>query len=168
MSNPSRLQYAYTDYPLPEHQGAVKVQLLAYDRNKYVTVDFQGFCEGVKSGYLFSDAALSTPLTWAALFRLPRSVEHRWPTRKAVAAELKARRKRKTHYFLWLGEKRRTVGTLKAALRLIARDRQTVDCMLDRRTEFMSTTLLETERGSVFRYTQRGRPHLKGQHLKRC
>lgn len=168
MPNLTRLQYAYTDYPLPEHQGVVKVQLLAYDRNKYVTVDFQGFYEGVKSGYLFADAALTKHLTWAKLYSLPRSVEHHWPTRKEVAAELKARRKRKTHYFLWLGDERRSVGTLKAALRLIARDRRKVDCMLDRRTEFMTTTLLETERGSLVRYTHRGRPHLKRRHLQFC
>lgn len=168
MANPSTPQYAYTDYPLPEHQGVVKVRLLAYDRNKYVTVDFQGYCDGVKSGYLFSDAALTKHLTQAKLYRLPRSVDQSWPTRKAVAAELKAGRKRKTHYFLWLGDERRTVGTLKAALRLIARDRKKVDCMLDRRTEFLTTTLLETEQGSMVRYTHRGRPHLKRGHLKGC
>lgn len=77
---------AYTDYPFeilgdkPYCMAPIReVTMLSYDGNKYVeisvderTVDQDGYPLTVKSGYLFSDSKMRTPVTPEELSKLRR------------------------------------------------------------------------------------------------
>lgn len=99
----------YTDYPLDGQSftGEFKeVELLAYDRNKYVEVrDAQGLQDGIKAGYIrkyaFDNKTLKR-ITDQDLFKLPWEEHQPRPTRQEQAAELKAEyHHRKALYLIW-------------------------------------------------------------------
>lgn len=93
---------AKTDYPLngQAYDGVWnEVELLAYDRYKYVMVRGGTW---VKNGYI--KRLDGKPLSMAQLYSLPEEVEDKKPTRRDVAAELKAwqKYKQKVWYRIYL------------------------------------------------------------------
>lgn len=79
----------FTDYPVVGNPDGkrVPVQLLAYDRNKYVTVSYNGHTDKVKSGYITDAEGKPTPGYKNTLYELPYEVGGpAVPRREAVAA----------------------------------------------------------------------------------
>lgn len=127
------MKTAYTDYPVGAHTGTIKVELLAYDRDKYVTVRAGTDVEDVKTGYLFQDKDLKRHLSVITLYSLPSEEGKPVPTRlKAHAEMMKHRRRHKTRYSLWVGDKRFEYSNLHDALRHFGRERKQVNCVLFR------------------------------------
>lgn len=69
---------AWTDYPLsnkPDHYPEfVEVEVLAYDRNKYVVVEYDGRQHTIKAGYLYSTKSANAEDLEKELAALPESV----------------------------------------------------------------------------------------------
>ncbi|WP_087864421.1 hypothetical protein [Comamonas thiooxydans] len=94
-----------TDYPIEgnEAHSWIQVQLLAYDRNRYVAVQHGAVIEWIKAGYVRKAKASSAPVKYLSrkdLYSLPREVGGPKPSCFAVHLELKAYRKRETDYSL--------------------------------------------------------------------
>lgn len=148
------MRTAFTDYPLNGSTGVIEVTVLAYDRNKYVTVRHGETLESVKSGYLYRDVQLRHWFGESWLYALPEEVGGPVPTRKAVHAELRAiRRRHRTTYTLWVGDKKHPYGTLKAALRHFGRVFRDQDCALSRQQEvrhsWRQDSIVESEGGGL-------------------
>lgn len=107
------------------------VTLLAYDRDKYVTVQGAGEPYSVKLGRVFADAALTRRLNAYRVFGLPTEVGGTKPRRQAVQAEIRAvRQRRHTSYTLWVGSVRTHCRTLAEALLHFRLRYRTHDCAL--------------------------------------
>lgn len=149
-----RQSTAFTEYPLQNSQGVIAVDLLAYDRNKYVTVGVGSATEEVKAGYLFCDEALKKRVSDRQLYALPQKLGGASPTRLEVHKELKAiRRRHVTLYIVWVGNSRCEYRSLHAALRHFGRMCQKEDCevMRQRFRKFssVSDSIITSEGGSL-------------------
>ena len=162
---------AYTDYPIEGNPDSkvIEVELLAYDRNKYVTVRRGDVTESVKSGYLYRDPAQARWIGRMVLALLPKEEGEKPPTRREIAAERKERRDCRTTYVLWVAKVRHPYATLAAVMRHFARSYATADCVLMRFQcrGYSSTTecVLEAENGHlVIPSYGRERPCFKNNH----
>lgn len=162
---------AYTDYPLPGNPDAhvVEVLVLAYDRNKYATVRYEGETDSVKCGYLFQNEALTRPIPALAWHLLPTEVDGPRVTRRQAHGALKAQRRAKeTRYVLWVEAERHNYRTLREALRHFKR--VTGDCQLNRNTTRGRCSsfgpVLSREDGQLFISARRGRHFIKKRHLR--
>lgn len=108
----SARQY-FTDYPIQGNaDGAmVQVELLAYDRNKFITVKYKGEVDEVKSGYIYSDPAVLRRLTQNEVFALPLTPQARRPQKLHIARELRKARITKVTYLLRRFEAGETMST---------------------------------------------------------
>lgn len=108
----SARQY-FTDYPIEGNaDGAmVQVELLAYDRNKYITVKYKGEIDEVKSGYIYSDPAVLRSLTQKEVFALPQTLHARRPHKLHIAQELRKARITKVTYLLRLFDSGKALST---------------------------------------------------------
>lgn len=145
---------AFTDYPIDGATGVIEVAMLAYDRNKYVTVQYGNTIEEVKSGYLYLDAGLKQPYGARRLYALPLEVDGTVPTRRQAHAELMGRRRRhQTKYVLWVGEVRHQYRHLHEALRHFGRACDEHNCVLMRNKDngrtWSSECFVESEDGGL-------------------
>lgn len=125
--------FAYTDYPVNGSTGVIKVEMLAYDRDKYVTVRHGDNIEEVKTGYLFQDDKLQQFFNMTHFCSLPSELNESKPTRRQVCAEVMAHRRRHhTTYTLWIGKNIQTYRNLHQALRHFGRVFREQDCALFR------------------------------------
>lgn len=92
----------FTDYPLlsAENPGIFPVTALAYDCNKYVTVQFAGHTYEVKSGYLYKDLALTKRVSSRDVYRLPYEIGGPRKTERQVAHHFSRKNRRTTQYFV--------------------------------------------------------------------
>lgn len=90
----------YTDYPLIENTPTQMyvVDVLAYDRNKYLALQYNDEIHWVKAGYVYKDPVSYKTLSRNALLKLPVRVGLMAPSRKEVAREIKLGRAKKTIY----------------------------------------------------------------------
>lgn len=99
---------AYTDYPiLGDGDHSIRqVDVVAYDRDKYARIVFNGEYYEVKSGYIFVDAQLKRRFSKYAWYSLPLEPGETAPTKLQVAREVKSISKRRTRYkvYFWLNE----------------------------------------------------------------
>ena len=67
---------AYTDYPFEgnENGSTIEVEVLAYDRNKYAQVNWNGEIHEVKTGYLYREPERQKNLKYSELIALPIEV----------------------------------------------------------------------------------------------
>lgn len=107
----------YTDYPIAgnEEGVVVAIELLAYDRNKYLTVRFGDSTEEVKTGYVYKVINGKTKkwLSTKDILSLPTSTDAKAPTQRDIHSELKSKRSKKTTYSVWVGGTRSEFNTLK-------------------------------------------------------
>lgn len=92
---------AYTDYTiLGDRDHSIRqVDVVAYDRDKYARIVFNGEYYEVKSGYIFADDQLKLRFSKYAWYSLPTEIDGKYPTRKEVHDTVKKEyRRRKTLY----------------------------------------------------------------------
>jgi hypothetical protein len=164
---------AYTDYPLgqPPRQ-VVRVTVLAYDRNKYATVVFDGEPHEVKRGYLFDDQAMTRRLRDSKLYGLPAAADGVVPSRKQVAAELREKRYHLTDYTVWVGDKRHPAKSLRSALRVFATNFRRTNCSITRYRAYgggsIHEGLIDSEAGVITLISSRnGRSIIKARRVNR-
>lgn len=170
-----KIPTGFTDYPIEGNPDSVviEVEVLAYDRNKYVIVRRGDVVEEIKSGYLLSDAGLTKHFGRKFFYSLPQAVGGRWPTRREIHAEYAQHRVRTTTYTLWVGNAKHKYATLDAALRHFARVWRSGDCAVDRKQArgfgLVMDTLIESEGGHlVIPSYGKDRPSFKnGHHYKK-
>ncbi|GBG14860.1 porin [Novimethylophilus kurashikiensis] len=151
--------------------GLELVDILAYDRNKYVTVRQNGEVSLVKRGYLFRDALGQVRFPAIFWYQLPRAEGLPRPSRLQASQELKAlRRHSKTRYMLHTNGAPKCSDTLVKALRMFSD--VAGDCFLtrfkDKGRSSMSGAILTRENGELFIITHgRGYHEVKQAHLRK-
>lgn len=92
----------FTDYPVVGNPDGkrVPVQLLAYDRNLYVTVSYNGHTDIVKAGYITDAEGKRTPCYSNTLHALPFEVGGPAVPRREARAALKKLFRRSVSYIV--------------------------------------------------------------------
>lgn len=161
----------YTDYPINGTDGVKEVEVLAYDRNKYVTVRFQGKTTAIKAGYLRQDEALTNPVLRRQLRVLPVKEDGSVPTRREIHAELKQmRRQHRTAYTLLVGDDAYEYRSLKESLAHFGRVYQGADCTLiryrARKYRWGSVPFVASEDGQLIILLDSHAPYFKAHHRR--
>lgn len=155
----------HTDFPISGNESGQEVQLnlLAYDRNKYVTVKFQDYEDSVKSGYIYKYVSGKKKfLSKRDVMSLPISVKGIAPSRKSIEEEIKCSRKRKTTYTVWIGTNKRDFYTLKSVLKYVIHKMKSTseDIYVSRcvksKYSWDTTPIFEIEGSQVFEYGRNG------------
>lgn len=155
----------YTDYPISGNESGqeIQVSLLAYDRNKYVTVKFQDYEDSVKSGHIYKYVSGKKKfLSKKDVLSLPACVGDAAPSRKLVESEIKLARKRKTTYTVWVGTNKRDFYTLKSMLKYVIHKISSTGeniyasrCVKSKYS-WDTTPIFEIEGSQVFEYGRNG------------
>ncbi len=161
----------YTDYPINGVDGVKEVEVLAYDRNKYVTVLFQGKTTAIKAGYLMQDEALTKPVLRRQLLALPAEEGGSVPSRREIHAELKQmRRQHRTSYTLLVGDEAHEYRSLKESLAHFGRVYRDADCTLiryrARKYRWGSEPFVASEGGQLIILLDSGAPYFKAHHRR--
>ena len=112
----------YKDYPIEGNESSdlIAIELLAYDRNKYVTVKYKELIDSIKSGYIYKLVEGDKKfLSKNDVFSLPVEVGEGRPSRKDIANELKSSRHKKTSYNVWIDGKREEFDTILSAVNFV-------------------------------------------------
>lgn len=120
--------FYYTDYPITGNEVGddVEIEVLSYDRNKYLTVLYRGNTDEVKTGYVYKLTNQGRKsLSVQELYSLPINQGATKPTRLEVSLKLKARRKRKTQYRVWSGNRSFMFDSLQSVLKWIVKQIKT-------------------------------------------
>lgn len=162
---------AYTDYPiLGDGDHSIRqVDVVAYDRDKYARIVFNGKDYEVKSGYIFADAQLKRRFSKYAWYSLPTEIDGKYPTRKEVHDTVKAEyRRKKVKYIvskqhpttLKYTEKifRNLHGALAYASAIKKRTDADVERVIQSGFSYHSQGILCIEDGCGIRYESRGKP----------
>jgi hypothetical protein len=165
MSRILRNNIAFTDYPLDECVGAlmVEVEMLAYDRDKYVTVRYGEQVTSIKRCYLYLAPDMEKLVTRKQLYRLPLEVDGSMRTRRQVHHEMMLdRRRKKTTYDLFIDDQFCGVyTTLHEALRQFGMHYKQMNCLLrkthSRGFDSIALSVVESEDGQLFIPTYRQR-----------
>lgn len=169
----------FTDYPIDgqSDDSIHQIKLLAYDRNKYATVQLQnGHITDIKTGYVFQDPTLSKHINIRVWFSLPTELDGAIPTRKQVQANLKAIWKRKTYYKVYVASSSLEVpsivkrfNNMMLALRYCACQHNISSVDQAQITGKMSkwVSIMDREHGVVYSYTRRkSRYKIKNRHIR--
>lgn len=133
----------YTDYPVigNPNGNVVAVDVLAYDRDKYVDVSYNGNHDSVKLGYVWLDENLTKRLSSSKIscFRLPTEVGLSLQTKPEAVREYKDTYRYTTWYSVCTGNSGEfTFETLK----------QAVECFIKHKSDSYAT--LFRHRGPKF------------------
>ena len=116
---------AYTDYPFvgQDTYGRVKeVDVLSYDRNKYVSVRYNGENYEIKRGYIWKDSGLTKGFPTIAWTSLPFEPDEAKPTKLQANKERKQiKRAKTTIYRLYTSNKCRQYRNVLRALDAFSR-----------------------------------------------
>ena len=165
---------AYTDYPFEgnENGSTIEVEVLAYDRNKYAQVNWNGEIHEVKTGYLYREPERQKNLKYSELIALPIEVGGKKMTKKEVSKYIKEENRRKTKYFVWVGSHKTETASLKKALSIFAKYYKEDKCCIikDQSAGYWSNHmgLIESEFGNLILFSNRkNRSSLKTFHIKK-
>lgn len=130
--------FAYTTYQFSDDTPTItKIKLLAYDRDRYVTITFDGAecLYDVKGAYIFSDPSCSKTIKRRVLFKLPCNVAQPAPTNLQRATEIKLSRKSTIVYDVWCDGMKKQFKNLHDALQYFAsRHKQCTNCFVNMHT----------------------------------
>lgn len=148
----------YTDYPIQGNEGhaLIVVTLLAYDRNKYVTIQYGEIIDSIKSGYIYKSIDGKRKMSRKELFSLPTEVNKAIPSSLDVANELKKFRREKVSYCVWIGNKRTEFGSIAYAVNFVKnRIKHTVEDIVitrksENKTSWSHEQILEVCKNDVF------------------
>lgn len=162
---------AYTDYPIigDGDHSIRQVDAVAYDRDKYARIVFNGEYYEVKIGYIFADAQLKRRFSKYAWYSLPIEIDGEYPTRKEVHDTVKAEyRRKKVEYIVsrlhptTLRYTEKIFRNLHKALAYASAIKNTTDVDVERIIlsgfSYHSQGILCIEDGYGVRYDSRGYP----------
>ncbi len=165
---------AYTDYPFEgnENGSTIEVEVLAYDRNKYAKVKWNGEIHEVKTGYLYRTPEKIKTLKYSEVIALPVEVGGKKMTKKEVSSYIKEETRRRTKYFVWVGSHKTETASLKKAFAIFAKYYKEDKCCIikDQSAGFWSKHmgLIESEFGNLIILLDRNnRSVLKNFHIKK-
>lgn len=153
----------YTDYPIEGNESSdlIPIELLAYDRDKYVTVKYKDVVESTKSGYIYKFNGGKKYLSKKELFSLPTQAGDSFPSKRNIAKELKDSRKKKTSYSVWIDDTRSKFDTLDSTLGFVrGRISNTVHDIeilreIRKKNSWQQDTILEICENNVYDYVSR-------------
>lgn len=166
---------AYTDYPIASNlqSEVIEVEMLTYDRDKYVTVKHGDCVEDIKRGYLFKDPKLTqriTKLTWCLL---PEDGDE-LKSRREAYCELKQNRAKSVEYTVYHqshGEFKfdALLKALKKFNSFTDREGWAIHRVETTSCGFKSETILEKTNGTIYICGGRNDYFLRKRHLlKKC
>lgn len=119
MKNKKNVRIFYPLYDESTPGDSYVGELVAWDRNKYVTVCVSGTQFSVKLGYVFCDDERFSSVSDSVLASLPYEAQSAAPSRKQMARELKERRFSKVVWKIYPNDMKRPVkefSTFESAL----------------------------------------------------
>lgn len=131
---------AFTDYPVEGNPDSkvVEVTVLAYDRDKYATVEYNGTQSDVKTGYIFKDPELKVYFNNRVWYTTPREVGLPTQTKLRACREYKHSAKKSIWYSVWAdsidhkNSHQCYVSTLKEAMRMFMDTDKWHSCAIER------------------------------------